>query len=278
MPMPSWAVETTLDVEWVHAVAPGANIVLVVAPTNLFTDLFAGILTAASQRGVVAISNSWSGFDTGTTGSPEPTSSTTRTMVSCRRSALPESRLISAPATRGDNADQLGGLYTSTGWPASSPYATGVGGVSVVLDSSKHIAWQTSWGTELTEIADTVALGSPPIDTLPGPFNEGFYAAARAGSATPIRSRSGSRVSRGTAVARPDISWVADPYTGVEIIYSVDPSNDLGIEVDRRHQRLLSDVHRALGHRDAGAHTICSGRRRRGSIVSRPSRVRSPTS
>ncbi len=30
----SWAVETSLDVEWAHAIAPGANIVLVVAPSN----------------------------------------------------------------------------------------------------------------------------------------------------------------------------------------------------------------------------------------------------
>ncbi len=30
----SWAVETTLDVEWAHAMAPGANIVLVVASNN----------------------------------------------------------------------------------------------------------------------------------------------------------------------------------------------------------------------------------------------------
>jgi subtilase family serine protease len=29
-----WSIETSLDVEWAHAMAPGANIVLVVAPTN----------------------------------------------------------------------------------------------------------------------------------------------------------------------------------------------------------------------------------------------------
>jgi subtilase family serine protease len=30
-----WSVETSLDVEYAHAMAPGANIVLVVAPTSV---------------------------------------------------------------------------------------------------------------------------------------------------------------------------------------------------------------------------------------------------
>ena len=38
-----WATETTLDVEWVHAIAPGAKILLVIAPTNFDSDLFAAI-------------------------------------------------------------------------------------------------------------------------------------------------------------------------------------------------------------------------------------------
>jgi subtilase family serine protease len=226
-----WAVETTLDVEWVHAVAPGAKIVLVVAPTNLFTDLFAGILTAASQRGVVAISNSWSGLDTGYYG-----------VAGAYEFYAPYDSLLQAigaagisvdfsTGDSGDNADQLGGLYTSTGWPASSPYATGVGGVSVVLNAQKHIAWQTSWGTELTEIADKASLGSPPIDTLPGVFNEGFYAGGTGGFSDTYPKPFWQQGVPGNRRGTPDISWVADPYTGVEIIYSVDPSNDLGIEV-----------------------------------------------
>ena len=35
-----WGIETTLDVEWAHAVAPGANIVLAIAPSNNDTDIF----------------------------------------------------------------------------------------------------------------------------------------------------------------------------------------------------------------------------------------------
>src|ERR1700761_1790084 len=35
----NWQFETTLDVEWAHAIAPGANIVLVLAADNSFTNL-----------------------------------------------------------------------------------------------------------------------------------------------------------------------------------------------------------------------------------------------
>jgi subtilase family serine protease len=228
----NWATETTLDVEWVHAVAPGAKIILVVAPTSSFSDLFNAIITAASQPGVVAISNSWSGFDTSYYGAGaeyefyHPADGVLQTVGAAGIS------VDFSTGDYGDNASQLGGLYTSTGWPASSPFATGVGGVSVVLDSNKHIAWQTSWGTELTEIADTVALGSPPIDKAgPGPVNEGFYAGGTGGFSDIYPKPFWQTGVPGNRRGTPDISWVADPYTGVEIIYTGDKSGDLGIEV-----------------------------------------------
>jgi subtilase family serine protease len=157
----SWAAETTLDVEWVHAIAPGAKIVLVVTPTNSFDDLFAGILKAASAPGVVAISDSWSGYDIGIAGESEFYEPYDNLLKQVGASGI---SVDFAMGDYGNNAAALDGLYTSTGWPGSSPYATGVGGVSAVLNSHKAIAWQTSWGTNLTEIADKAALGSPPID------------------------------------------------------------------------------------------------------------------
>ena len=218
-----WAAETTLDVEWVHAVAPRAKIVLVVTPTNSFTDLFGGILQAASVPGVVSISNSWSGFEIGIAGDPEFYSAADNIFKAI--GAAGESIQFST-GDYGDNAVQTG--FATTGWPASSPYTTGVGGVSVVLDSQKHIAWQSSWGTNITEIADTTALGNPPLDP---PNNEGFVGGGTGGASDTYRKPWYQRGLPGDRRLTPDISWVADPYTGVEIIYSVDAQNDLGIEV-----------------------------------------------
>ncbi len=220
-----WAAETTLDVEWVHAVAPGANIILVVTPTNSFNDLFTGDLTAASQPGVVAISNSWSGFDIGVAGDSEFYSAVDGLLQAIGAAGI---SIDYSTGDFGDNSSQLGGIYTSTGWPASSPFATGVGGVSVALDSHKHIAWQSSWGTQLTEVVDTIALGSPPLDV---PNNEGFDAGGTGGFSDTYPKPSWQFGVPGNRRGTPDISWVADPFTGVEIIYTADTAGDLSISV-----------------------------------------------
>src|SRR2546426_2445924 len=45
-----WAQETSLDVQWSHAIAPGANIVVVVAASNSDSDLLAGVNHAIDKR------------------------------------------------------------------------------------------------------------------------------------------------------------------------------------------------------------------------------------
>ncbi len=59
----SWATEIALDVEWAHAVAPGANILLVEANSASFTDLLTAVSYAAGVKGVVDVSMSWGGGD-----------------------------------------------------------------------------------------------------------------------------------------------------------------------------------------------------------------------
>ena len=56
--------EEALDVEWVHAMAPGAKIVLVEANSQSLADLMASAATAAAQPGVSVVSMSW-GFPEG---------------------------------------------------------------------------------------------------------------------------------------------------------------------------------------------------------------------
>jgi subtilase family serine protease len=220
-----WATETTLDVEWVHAIAPGAKIVLVVAPTNSFSDLFGADITAASLPGVVSISNSWSSLDIQVAGDGEFYNAADNIFKAI--GAIGESIQFST-GDDGNNAISTGGLYTSTGWPASSPYTTGIGGVSVALDSQKHIAWQSSWGNNITEVADTDALGNPPIDP---PSNEGFVYGGTGGASDVYPKPSYQKSLPGDRRLTPDISWVADPYTGVEIIFTGDAQGDQFIEV-----------------------------------------------
>ncbi len=56
-----WALEISLDVQWAHAIAPGAKILLVEASSNSFTNL----LAAEDYAGIHAqyVSNSWGGAE-----------------------------------------------------------------------------------------------------------------------------------------------------------------------------------------------------------------------
>src|SRR5258708_5335692 len=56
-----WITEIALDVEWAHAIAPGASILLVEANSSSFGDLLTAVDTARNHSGVVAVSMSWGG-------------------------------------------------------------------------------------------------------------------------------------------------------------------------------------------------------------------------
>ncbi len=55
----SWEQEEALDVEWAHALAPGASIVLVETNSSSSADLYQGVTTAADLPGVSVVSMSW---------------------------------------------------------------------------------------------------------------------------------------------------------------------------------------------------------------------------
>jgi subtilase family serine protease len=216
-----WADETTLDVEWVHAIAPRAKIVLVVAPNNSFDNLFAGIITAASVPGVTAISNSWSDVEIDT--DPEFRAAVDDIFKSIAAKG------ISVHFSSGDSGDESVNLgFNNVDWPASSPWVTGIGGISLSLKKNKDIAFQTAWGNNITEIADTVALGSPPVDPV---FNEGFDFGGGGGVSDVYAKPWFQRKLPGERRRVPDISWLADPFTGVEIIITGDAAGDQFIDV-----------------------------------------------
>jgi subtilase family serine protease len=58
-----WAQESALDIEWAHATAPNAKIILVLAKSNSFTDLFQAVSVAQNLPGVTQVSMSWGGSE-----------------------------------------------------------------------------------------------------------------------------------------------------------------------------------------------------------------------
>jgi subtilase family serine protease len=118
-----WALETTLDVEWAHAIAPGAKIVVVVAKSASLSNLLSAVDYAVKNVGAKQVSMSW--------GSSEFSSEISYDS----HFNVPG---ISFFASSGDNG-------AGVCWPACSPYVVGVGGTSLRLDSSGNIISETGW-------------------------------------------------------------------------------------------------------------------------------------
>src|SRR5580693_5720789 len=130
------AVETTLDVEWAHAVAPGASILLAETPTAEIEGAtgFAQIVQAEEY----AIRRHLGGVVSMSLGATEETFASKAQLLSFRSAfelaAEPQYRVTMVAATGDTGASgytySTKSLYDSqvVGWPASDPLVTAVGG------------------------------------------------------------------------------------------------------------------------------------------------------
>jgi subtilase family serine protease len=129
-----WAGEITLDVEWAHAIAPGANILLVEANSSSLVDLYTAVDYARHQPGVVTVSMSFGGSE----GSYEPSVDSIMTTPAGHigGSGLPGG--ITFVASTGDNG-------APGGYPAYSPNVVAVGGTSLFLDDGGDYLGEAGW-------------------------------------------------------------------------------------------------------------------------------------
>ena len=214
----SWAGETTLDIEWSHSMAPGANIALVRSVDNYDNNLENAIVWALDNlTHIGSISNSYGSYEYGN----DALSMQAWDDVNAEGAALG----VSINFSTGDNGDfyrYLGGHY-SVSVPSDSPHATAVGGTSDFLNADYSMKFQTGWGTDLTRIAAPNGTNPPQIPLVcastlaPGYC---FYYGGGGGQSTFFAKPSWQSSLPGTGRQQPDISMTADPYTGVEIIYS----------------------------------------------------------
>ncbi|MGZ4649680.1 MAG: S53 family peptidase [Kineosporiaceae bacterium] len=146
-----WAGETTLDVEWAHALAPGADILLVetpVAETEGITG-FPEIVTAETyvlDRDLAdVISQSFSATEQ---------TFTSPAQLKSQRSAFVKAAAagVSVLAATGDDGaagpDLRGRLLPKpvVGWPASDPLVTAIGGTKLTLDATgQRTSPDTTW-------------------------------------------------------------------------------------------------------------------------------------
>ena len=179
----SWALEESLDIEWAHAEAPAAKIVLVEAASNSNANLFDAVVSAGSL-GATQVSMSWGGSE-----------SSGETAFDADLSHAGTQYTVSS----GDSGH--GAQY-----PAASPDVIAVGGTTLNGCSgtscarfSSETAWSGSGG------------GASAVEAIPG-FQSG-YTGPVSGAAT-ITSLTGGQ--RGI----PDVSFEADPNTGVSVFDS----------------------------------------------------------
>ncbi len=127
---PLWALESSLDVQWAHAIAPNARIVLVEAASSSLDDLMSAIAIALATRpapgglGAKVVSISWR--------SPELLS---ETQYDGKFASANGVSFVAASGDGGNGVD----------YPAASPYVLSVSGTSIATDVSGAYAAETAW-------------------------------------------------------------------------------------------------------------------------------------
>lgn len=139
-----WALEISLDVQWAHAIAPGAKILLVEASSNSFANLLAAEDYAKTHAQYV--SNSWGGSEfSGESGyDPHFVQSGVSFFVSSGDSGLPAEYPSASPnviSVGGTTLHFSGGTFTSeTGW------SSGGGGCSAYETATAAQAGFSQYG------------------------------------------------------------------------------------------------------------------------------------
>jgi hypothetical protein len=118
----SWGIEESLDVEWAHAIAPQASIVLVEATSSSNANLFAAVNYATSS-GASIVSMSWGGTDASSDKS---------------YNADFENSGVTYIASAGDTG-------AAVEYPAASPYVLAIGGTTLTLTSSNGYSSESAW-------------------------------------------------------------------------------------------------------------------------------------
>ncbi len=116
-----WELEESLDVEWAHAMAPGAKILLVEASSPNDSDLLAAVGYAAAHANVVSMS--WGGGEFSGESSYDGDFSKSG---------------VAFVASSGDSGAPIS-------WPAASPNVLAVGGTALTLGSDNTWSSETGW-------------------------------------------------------------------------------------------------------------------------------------
>ena len=173
--MVGWAGETTLDVEYAHTIAPGANILLVETPVSETEGVtgFPQIVTAENyviNHGLGdVISQSFSATE-----ETFPNKATLESLRGAYENAYAHHVTV-LTATGDSGAADVGPdltpyyTYPATSWPDSDPLVTGVGGTQLHLNASgQHTAPDNVWNDTSNTATQKYIFGSAGPNPLAG--------------------------------------------------------------------------------------------------------------
>jgi subtilase family serine protease len=204
-----WYGEETLDVEAVHAMAPGASIVYSGGKSCLNKAIDVALNNLVDGELVDMVSNSYGNLG-------ENVNHTEFDQIAAQAAATGIGLYFSS----GDSGDESANLGSpSTDFPASSSHVTAVGGTSLGTNRDGKRAVEQGWATTIvSQTPDGQWAGPPPGDFLYGAgggtsqvYSEPFYQR----DVVPDELAFAHGPHRGRVV--PDVAMVGDPNTGMLI-------------------------------------------------------------
>jgi subtilase family serine protease len=149
-----WAFETTLDVEWAHALAPDANIVLLTSPVSetegvqgMPQFLFLENYALDHDLGKI-ISQSW-GATENTLFDPAGQKVIADFEDFYQAAAQENVTVLASSGDSGSSNVEINGTtyypFPTVGFPASSPFVTAVGGTSLFATESGNYQFEIAW-------------------------------------------------------------------------------------------------------------------------------------
>jgi len=204
-----WAGEETLDVEAVHTMAPGANIVYIGAPNN-YRDMDAIMNRVVDKHLADIVSNSY-----GYGGEALPIGTIKPSLDTQIQAAAEGISLFFSSGDNGDETNGVAGASPSPDWPASSPWVTAVGGTSAGVSEGNSRVFELGWETEKSTLdkADTKWNAPTWLYGSGGGTSRLFAQPSYQAGVVPtaISQTYGGKAMR----AVPDVAALGDPNTGM---------------------------------------------------------------
>ena len=129
----SWDTETALDVEWAHAIAPAANILLVEASSNSVSDLMTAVNYARNAPGVSVVSMSFSMPEFEQSWNPGSWADGNQTDYDSGTFVTPQGH---APVSFVASAGNVGSRVV---YPSTSPNVLAVGGTVITASEATKV-------------------------------------------------------------------------------------------------------------------------------------------